>query len=118
MVGTDLVYKDRTVESYAVRASDTHKYFWFRDMVKDEALLLKLYDSREDVSRGSLHTAFKFETPDPPFPAPSRESIEVRCIVLFGPEELAAQASLRAGSPVSTVDGSADHRNLYSKSRA
>mmetsp|Transcript_40696 Transcript_40696/g.80150 ORF Transcript_40696/g.80150 Transcript_40696/m.80150 type:complete len:364 (-) Transcript_40696:234-1325(-) len=118
MVGTDLVYKDRTVESYAVRASDTHKYFWFRDMVKDEALLLKLYDSREDVSRGSLHTAFKLETPDPPFPAPSRESIEVRCIVLFGPEELAAQASLRAGSPVSTVDGSADHRNLYSKSRA
>ena len=117
MVATDLIYRDRTAESYAVCACDTHRYFWFRNMVKDEALLIKLYDSREDVvARGSLHTAVQLEHLDPP--AHSRESIEVRCIVLFGPEELAAQANLRAGGPVPTVDGSADHRNLYSQAQA
>ena len=112
-VGTDLVYRDRTAESYAVCASDAHKYYWYRDMAQDEALLIKLYDSEEGVARGSLHTAFQIEhVPDAP--APSRESIEVRCVVLFGPEELVEHARLRAGSPVATVDASADRRNLYS----
>ena len=96
-------------------ASDAHKYYWFRGMAKDEALLIKLYDSREDVARGSLHTAFQSKHPDAV--VPPRESIEVRCIVLFGPEELVAQASLRKGSPVSTVDASAEHRNLYTKTQ-
>ena len=35
-VQTDLVYRDRTSESYAVLASASHKYYWFRDMVKSE----------------------------------------------------------------------------------
>jgi len=47
----------------------------------DEAVLIKVYDSAEDVARFSAHTAF--EDPTTPDHAPARESIEARTLVIF-----------------------------------
>jgi hypothetical protein len=84
-VGSDLVYRDRTGETYAVRHSPRHRWYYFPDMQPDEAILLKCYDSRIDgTARFTAHSAF----PDPTAPATvlPRESIEVRTIALFTPQ--------------------------------
>jgi hypothetical protein len=55
-------------------------------MQRDEALLLKCYDSSVDGrARWTAHTAFDDPT-SPPNPAP-RESIEARTIAFFAPEK-------------------------------
>ena len=92
----DLVYPHRTGETYTVRAESapSHQYLWFSGMNIDEGILLKIFDSDDSASRGSLHTGFENEAAlaraDP-----ARESMEVRCIVLWAPEELAGRATLR-----------------------
>jgi hypothetical protein len=54
-------------------------------MQRDEALLLKCYDSAADGrARWTAHTAFDDPT-SPPDAAP-RESIEARTIAFFAPE--------------------------------
>ena len=55
-------------------------------MQKNEALLLKCYDSMSDGrARFTAHTAFDDPTTTPD--APARESIEARTLVFFAPEE-------------------------------
>ena len=92
----------RTGESYVPRFSEAHQFYWFSDMTRDEAILLKIYDSdsHEGLARGSLHTSFRnpAAATDPP-----RESMEVRCIVLFGPEELTSQVCLREDAMATNV---------------
>lgn len=73
-------------------------------MVKDEALLIKIYDSDETVARGSLHTGFENQTALAAG-APPRESMEVRCIALWAPVEIASKATLRGVA--SNVQGGA-----------
>lgn len=103
MIGADLIYPHRTGEDYTVRGNEDHKFYWFRNMTIDEALILKIYDSREDVARGSLHTSFPNSLASPTDPV--RESMEVRCIVLFGPDDLTEKATLRGGAPATNVQG-------------
>ena len=98
----DLVYPHRTGETYTVRRSNNHQYYWFSDMTKDEAIILKIYDSDSSRARGSLHTGF--DNPNAKHD-PTRESMEVRCIVLFGPEELTSQATLRGAKVATNVEG-------------
>lgn len=107
MVSTDLVYKHRTGETYSVRHGPNHRFFWWSDMTKDEAVILKIYDSDPTVARGSLHTGFKLpagsagsDPADPP-----RESMEVRCMVFWGPEEITKQATLRVQDVATNVGG-------------
>ena len=51
-------------------------------VVPEEALLLKIYDSREDAqARLGAHTAF--DDPCTPADAPPRQSIELRCLLFF-----------------------------------
>ena len=81
-VPTDLVYGDRTGEIYQFQHNPVHRWFYFPDMTRDEALLLKGYDSATDGrARFTAHTAFT--NPDAPADAPPRESIEVRTFVSF-----------------------------------
>lgn len=82
LVPSDLVYRDRTGETYAVRYSPGHRWFYVPEMQTDEALLLKCYDSRTDgVARFAPHTAFEDPTVGPDILP--RESIELRTF-LFG----------------------------------
>jgi hypothetical protein len=82
LVGSDLIYRDRVGETYAVRYNPAHRWYYVPAMQPDEALLLKCYDSATDGrARFAPHTAFD----DPTAPADKlpRESIEMRALV-FG----------------------------------
>ncbi len=81
LIALDLVYKDRRGEIYAAAYNPEHRWFYFPDMQLDEALLIKCYDSRRDVARFVIHSAF--EDPTSPIDAPFRESIEYRTIAFF-----------------------------------
>jgi hypothetical protein len=84
-VASDLVYRDRVGEIYSITFNPRHRWFYFPQMTSDEALLIKCFDSAEDGrGRFTAHTAF--EDPTSPESAPSRESIEVRTLVLFPPD--------------------------------
>lgn len=81
-VAVDLVYPDRTGEIYHAAWSSRHRWVYYPRMDRNEALLIKGYDSLDDGrARFALHTAFDDPT-TPPNAAP-RESIEVRALVLF-----------------------------------
>lgn len=81
-VPSDLVYRDRTGETYAVRFNPTHRWYYVSDMREDEALLLKCYDSdRGGIARFAPHSAF--EDPSAPADKLPRESIELRTLVFF-----------------------------------
>ena len=82
---TDLKYEDRTGEVYSVSYSANHRWFYFPNMERNEAMLLKCYDSSTDgQARFTAHSAFEDPTSLPD--APPRESIETRTLVFFPPE--------------------------------
>jgi hypothetical protein len=80
LIPSDLVYRDRVGETYSVRYNPAHRWFYVPEMRRDEALLLKIADTRTDISaRFMPHTAFTDPTTPPDaFP---RESIELRSLV-------------------------------------
>ncbi|HTO54955.1 MAG TPA: CmcJ/NvfI family oxidoreductase [Myxococcota bacterium] len=79
---TDLVYPGRVGEVYSVRFNPAHRWFYYSGLRRDEALLIKTYDSLEDgTARFSAHSAF--DDPATPAGAPPRESIEVRALLLY-----------------------------------
>jgi len=80
LVASDLVYPHRVGETYSVKFSAAHQWFYVPDMTADEILLLKCYDSRTDGrARFAPHSAFN--DPTTPANAPPRESIELRALV-------------------------------------
>jgi hypothetical protein len=82
LIASDLRYRDRTGETYAVAYNPRHRWFYFPKMRRDEALLLKCWDSaRDGRARLTAHTAF--DDPTTPPDAPARESIEARTIAFF-----------------------------------
>jgi hypothetical protein len=85
-VPSDLVYPDRVGETYRFKYNPNHRWFYFPRLDRDEAILLKCYDSKEDGrARFTAHTAF--EDPSSPADAPPRESIEVRALIFWPAEE-------------------------------
>lgn len=81
-IGSDLIYPDRRGETYALRYSPTHRWYYAPKMRRDEAALLKCFDSiRSGIARFSPHTAFV--DPNTPKDAPPRESIEIRTIAFW-----------------------------------
>ena len=75
-------YRYRTGETYHISYNPAHRWFWFPQMTRDEALVFKVFDT--DASAGvrfTAHTAF-----DDPNTAPDaaiRESIEMRALVFY-----------------------------------
>jgi hypothetical protein len=84
-VPSDLVYRERVGETYRFTNNPNHRWFYFPRLERNEVILLKCYDSKEDGrARFTAHSAFEDPT-SPPDAAP-RESIEVRALVFFPPE--------------------------------
>ena len=82
LIAADLVYPDRTGEIYEVGHGAAQRWFYYPEMERTEALLIKGYDSLTDGrARFTPHTAFDSLTPF--LGAPPRESIEVRTLVFF-----------------------------------
>lgn len=83
-VACDLIYRYRVGEIHYVAFSKRHRWYYYPDMQRDEALLLKCFDS--DPARGGTGAHAAFEHPHTPADAPPRESIEVRAFAFFAPE--------------------------------
>jgi hypothetical protein len=79
---SEVRYANRSGEIYLLSHSPYHRWFYFAEMDRHEALVFKQYDSQvSGVSRYTPHTAF--DLPDIPSDAPLRESIEIRCLVVM-----------------------------------
>jgi len=74
-------FPDRVGEIYQVEFNPAHRWNYFPQMHRDEALVFKVYDSKKDVARFSAHTSF--EDPTSPADAYPRESIEIRAFAFF-----------------------------------
>jgi hypothetical protein len=82
LIASDLVYRDRVGETYALGFHPGQRWYYFPRLTPDEAILIKGYDSREDgVARFTAHSAF--DDPASPPGAPERESIETRALVFY-----------------------------------
>jgi hypothetical protein len=75
-------YRYRTGETYHIAYNPAHRWFWFPQMTREEALVFKVYDT--DAAAGvrfTAHTAF--DDPNTPPNAAIRESIEMRALVFY-----------------------------------
>lgn len=68
-------------EGSSFRHSPRHRWYYFRDMRRDELLIIKLYDADDERAWRVPHTGFT--DPSAPPDAPPRLSMEVRAIALF-----------------------------------
>lgn len=82
LVCSDVLYPRRTGEIYVARHSPLHRWAYFSAMDRHEALVFKQYDAQlSGVARFTLHAAF--DHPQRPVDALRRESIELRCLVVY-----------------------------------
>jgi hypothetical protein len=97
LVVFEIHYEDRVGENYFAKHSPRHRWYYYPGITRDEALLIKQWDSAGTLARSrgeqadsacderpcsfSFHSAFK--DPSTPPDAPDRWSIEVRCAVLY-----------------------------------
>ncbi len=73
---------DRIGELELVQWNPEHRWYYYPEMQRDEALLIKTFDSALDGrARRSIHTAFV--NPLAPPDAPPRQSLESRTILRF-----------------------------------
>jgi hypothetical protein len=76
-------YPGRVGQTYRLMHNPNHRWFYFPQMRRDEALVFKVYDSEQDGrARFTPHTSF--DDPDSPPGAPPRQSIEARALAFFG----------------------------------
>ena len=84
-VPADLVYRDKVGEVYRFTFNAQHGWSYFPRLERDEVILLKCYDSKEDGrARFTAHSAF--DDPSSLPDAAPRESIEVRALVFWRAE--------------------------------
>ncbi len=81
LVPADIVYPTRTGEIFEVLYNPAHAWTYFHAMQFDEVLLFKQYDSQGGVARYTPHAAFVH--PATPEGTPLRESIEIRCLLIY-----------------------------------
>jgi len=75
-------YPHRVGQTYRLKYNPNHRWFYFPEMRRDEALVFKVYDSEKDGrARFTPHTSFA--DPASPPNAPPRQSIEVRAFAFF-----------------------------------
>lgn len=78
-------YPDRVGQTYRLKYNPNHRWFYFPEMRRDEALVFKVYDSEKDGrARFTPHTSFT--DPNSPPNVPPRQSIEVRAFAFFEPK--------------------------------
>jgi len=75
-------YPHRVGQTYRLKYSPNHRWFYFPEMRRDEALVFKVYDSDKD-GRARFTPYTSFDDPTSPTNAPPRQSIEVRAFAFF-----------------------------------
>ncbi|RDL38508.1 Uncharacterized protein BP5553_02848 [Venustampulla echinocandica] len=80
LVGAVMIEDGYRGESWVVRHNPAHHWHYKHQLRPEEVLLIKCFDSDKSVSRRALHSAFE----DPAYrDREDRQSIEVRCLVLY-----------------------------------
>ena len=75
-------YPNRVGQTYRLKYNPAHRWFYFPEMRRDEALVFTVYDSdKSGRARFTPHTSF--DLPDSPPGAPPRQSIEARALAFF-----------------------------------
>jgi len=75
-------YPHRVGQTYRLKHNPGHRWFYFPEMRRDEAIVFKVYDSAKDGrARFTPHTSFV--DPATPPGAPPRQSIEARTLAFF-----------------------------------
>jgi hypothetical protein len=75
-------YPNRIGQTYRLRYNPAHRWFYFPEMRRDEAIVFKVFDSLKDGrARFTPHTSF--DDPTTPPGAPPRQSIEARALAFF-----------------------------------
>ncbi len=75
-------YPNRVGQTYRLKYNPAHRWFYFPQMKRDEAIVFKVYDSAKDGrARFTPHTSFQ-DPATPPGAAP-RQSIEARSLAFF-----------------------------------
>jgi hypothetical protein len=75
-------YPNRIGQTYRLKYNARHRWFYFPEMRRDEAIVFKVYDSAKDGrARFTPHTSF--QDPATPAGAPPRQSIEARALAFF-----------------------------------
>ena len=76
------IYPDRRGEVYHSMHNPAHRWYYFPNMQRTEAMVFKCYDSLKDGrARWTAHCAF--DDPTAPANVPPRESIEMRTLAFF-----------------------------------
>lgn len=74
-------YPHRVGQTYRLKYNPNHRWIYFPEMRRDEAIVFKVYDSDKNRARFTAHTSF--DDPTTPPNAPPRQSIEVRTFAFF-----------------------------------
>ena len=75
-------YPNRIGQTYRLKYNPAHRWFYFPEMRRDEAIVFKVFDSLKDGrARFTPHTSF--DDPNTPAGAPPRQSIEARALAFF-----------------------------------
>ena len=75
-------YPNRVGQTYRLKYNAAHRWFYFPQLARDEAIVFKVYDSATDGrARFTPHTSFA--DPATPPGAPPRQSIEARALAFF-----------------------------------
>jgi hypothetical protein len=75
-------YPHRVGQTYRLKYSPSHRWFYFPELTRNEAIVFKVYDSEQDGrARFTPHTSF--DDPATPPNAPPRQSIEARALAFF-----------------------------------
>jgi len=82
LIAAERRYPNRVGETFRVSYNPAHRWFYFPEMRRDEALVFKVYDSaRDGRARFTAHTSF--DDPTSPPGARPRQSIEARTFAFF-----------------------------------
>jgi hypothetical protein len=75
-------YPNRVGQTYRLKYSPGHRWYYFPQLRREEAIVFKVYDSLKDGrARFTPHTSFV--DPGTPAGAPPRQSIEARTLAFF-----------------------------------
>jgi len=82
LVPSARIYPNRRGEVYHSTYNPAHRWYYFPNMQRNEAMVFKCYDSSKDGrARWTAHCAF--DDPTAPANVPLRESIEMRTLAFF-----------------------------------
>lgn len=91
LIPTDIIYPAYIAENCMVHYNVKQKWYWIPDQKSDELLVFKAVDSKEPRSWPCPHGAFPL--PGQTEKSPSRESIDVRLLVMYADIEYPASTS-------------------------